>query len=62
MNYTQSEVARKLKVARFTVWRWCRDGKLNVTILPLMENGKEIQFPYIKDIDLQEFLDKRNRA
>lgn len=60
MNYTQSEVARKLDVSRFTVWRWCRDGKLKVTILPLIEHGKEIQFPYITDADLKEFLDKRN--
>lgn len=59
MNYTQSEVARKLNVARYTVWRWCKYKGLKVTVLPLMEHGKEIQFPYITEQDLNDFLQKR---
>ena len=37
LGVTKKKVAEALKVSRFTLWRWIRDGK----IVPRVERAKE---------------------
>jgi len=58
--YTQGAIAKELNVALKTVWRWCKDQKLQTTIFTIVQaNGKEIQYPYISEPDYKEFVSKR---
>lgn len=38
--YTESQVAKLLKVNRITIWRWIKNGKFNVQYV-----GREVLIP-----------------
>jgi predicted DNA-binding protein (UPF0251 family) len=57
--YTQSEAAKKAKLSRFTIWKFCKSGQIKTSIITFIKGGKEIQTPVIEPDELERFIKSR---